>query len=75
LRLGTFAPSRSRNCLFQVERRHEPELGFSAGDGGVRVGLQFPQTLLDEGFSASGQRSVIWPLVMGQLASNQRAAR
>jgi hypothetical protein len=75
LRLGTFAPSRCRNCLFQVERRHEPELGFFAGDGGVRVGLQFPQTLLDEGFSPIGQRSVIQPLILGQLASNQRTAR
>src|ERR1017187_6689854 len=48
-----------------LERSHEPELGFFSGDGGVRVGLQFPEELLDRSFSRIGQRPVIQPFVLG----------
>ena len=48
-----------------LERSHEPEPGFFPGDGGVRVGLQFPEELLDRSFSRIGQRPVIQPFVVG----------
>ena len=48
LRLCTFAPLRWFICIFLVERSPEPELGFFPGDGGARVGLQVPETLLDK---------------------------
>src|ERR1035437_4300900 len=50
-----------------LERSHEPKPGFFPGDGGVRVGLQAPETLLDKSFSRIGKRPVIQPLVVGQF--------
>ena len=50
-----------------LEGNHEPELGFFPVDGGVRVGIQFPETLLGESFFRNGQRPVIQPLVPAQF--------
>jgi len=38
-----------------LERSQEPELGFFPGYGGVRVGLEVPEALLDESFPHIGQ--------------------
>ena len=37
--------------MFLIGRSPQPDLGFFPGDGGVRLGLQVPETLLDKGYS------------------------
>ena len=48
-----------------LERSQAPEPGYLPEEGGVRVGLQIPETLLDMSFFRIGQRPVIQPFVQG----------
>ena len=64
MRLGTFAPLRCCNCPLGAERSHGRGIGFFPGHGGVRVGFQVPETLLNKRFSRIGQCPVIQSLVL-----------
>ena len=68
--IETFPPTRQRGADpdgSALERSHEPGLGFFPRDGGVRVGFQVPETLLDKRLSRISQRPIIQPLLLPQV--------